>query len=175
MKPRLIDCTAAQHAEQILAILNHAITQTTALYEYRTRPLSSMADWFALKSANHLPVIGIETDHGKLMGFASYARFRPYAAFKYSVEHSVYVHPAHQGCGLGTMLLKALIERARQGNIHVMVGGIDAGNQASIQLHTALGFAHAGTIREAGFKFGRWLDLAFYQLRLDTPSQPVDG
>jgi phosphinothricin acetyltransferase len=56
-----------------------------------------------------------------------------------------------------------------------MVGGIDASNQGSIRLHEKLGFVHAGTIREAGFKFGRWLDLAFYQLTLNTPAHPVDG
>ena len=56
-----------------------------------------------------------------------------------------------------------------------MIGGIDAANLGSIKLHEKLGFVHAGTIREAGFKFGRWLDLAFYQLTLDTPARPVDG
>ena len=65
--------------------------------------------------------------------------------------------------------------QARAQGVHVLVGGIDAANQGSIALHTKLGFEHAGTIRQAGFKFGRWLDLAFYQRILDTPAQPVDG
>ena len=56
-----------------------------------------------------------------------------------------------------------------------MIGGIDATNAASIALHEQLGFRHAGTLPQVGFKFGRWLDLAFYQLLLDTPSRPVDG
>ena len=56
-----------------------------------------------------------------------------------------------------------------------MVGGIDVTNTASIALHEKLGFTHAGTIRHAGFKFGRWLDLGFYQLLLQTPAHPVDG
>jgi phosphinothricin acetyltransferase len=56
-----------------------------------------------------------------------------------------------------------------------MVGGIDASNRASIALHEKLGFFHAGTVKQAGFKFGRWLDLAFYQLLLETPESPVDG
>ncbi len=175
MTPRLIDCTEARHAESILGILNNAIEHSTALYEYRPRPLTAMSDWFAVKTANHFPVIGVEAAHGELMGFASYGTFRNFAAFKYTVEHSVYVHPLHQGCGVGRMLLEALIARARQGNVHTLVGGIDAGNRASIQLHESLGFVHAGTIRAAGFKFGRWLDLAFYQLTLDTPENPVDG
>lgn len=72
------------------------------------------------------------------------------------------------------MPLQAL-KRAQQQNRHGLAGAIDADNSASITLHEHLGFSYAGTIREAGFKFGRWLDLAFYQLRLDTPADPQDG
>jgi L-amino acid N-acyltransferase YncA len=71
--------------------------------------------------------------------------------------------------------MERLIALAREQELHVMVGGIDATNTVSIALHEKLGFVHAGTIREAGFKFGGWLDLAFYQLTLQTPRQPVDG
>jgi phosphinothricin acetyltransferase len=56
-----------------------------------------------------------------------------------------------------------------------MVGCIDAENAGSIALHRSLGFVHSGTIREAGFKFGRWLDASFYQIVLPTPETPVDG
>jgi phosphinothricin acetyltransferase len=68
-----------------------------------------------------------------------------------------------------------LIDAARSQNYHLLVGGIEASNSGSIALHEALGFKHAGTIREAGFKFGRWLDLSFYQLTLQTPAQPSDA
>ena len=71
--------------------------------------------------------------------------------------------------------MQELIAEARQRQVHVMVGGIDAANRGSIALHERLGFRHAGTLEQVGFKFGRWLDLAFYQLVLDTPSHPIDG
>jgi phosphinothricin acetyltransferase len=71
--------------------------------------------------------------------------------------------------------MEKLIVAAREQDLHVMVGGIDATNTVSIALHEKLGFVHAGTIRESGFKFGSWLDLAFYQLTLQTPLRPVDG
>jgi len=71
--------------------------------------------------------------------------------------------------------MQELIAAARQREVHAMIGGIDATNAASIALHEQLGFRHAGTLPQVGFKFGRWLDLAFYQLLLDTPSRPVDG
>ena len=172
---KLIPCTHEQHAQPILAILNEAIANSTAIYDYQPRTLDSMAGWFKAKEAGHFPVLGLVSDDGELLGFASYGSFRAWPAYKYTVEHSVYVHHLHRGRGLGEQLLQALVAHARTQGAHVLVGGIDAAKQGSIALHTKLGFEHAGTIRQAGFKFGRWLDLAFYQLILDTPAQPVDG
>ena len=172
---RRVNCSLERHAAAILGILNEAIVNSTALYDYRPRPPDSMPDWFSAKAASNYPVIGLESDAGELLGFASYGRFRTHAAYKYSVEHSVYVHAAHRGKGLGLQLMQELIAAARRQDYHALIGGIDVDNLASIGLHTKLGFVHAGTIRQAGFKFGRWLDLAFYQLLLPTPQHPVDG
>jgi len=170
-----IDCSLEAHGDAILDIFNEAIVNSTALYDYEPRPRESMEGWFKTKQANGFPVIGAVDEDGHLCGFASYGTFRAWPAYKYSVEHSVYVHKEHRGQGLGRLLMERLITAARDRQVHVMVGGIDKANQGSIVLHERLGFMHAGTIRQAGFKFGRWLDLAFYQLVLDTPEQPVDG
>lgn len=172
---RLVDCTHERHADQILAIFNDAIATSTALYDYKPRPREAMDGWFKTKQQGGFPVVGLENADGELMAFASYGTFRAFPAFKYSVEHSVYVDGRFRGRGLGEAMMAILIERARANGVHVLVGGIDASNQGSIRLHEKLGFVHAGTIRQAGFKFGRWLDLAFYQLTLDTPDNPVDG
>ncbi|AXV80274.1 GNAT family N-acetyltransferase [Ralstonia solanacearum] len=172
---RLIDCTEAEHACAILEILNEAILNSTALYDYAPRPPQAMATWFAAKRAGGFPVVGAVDASGKLLGFASWGTFRAFPAYKYTVEHSVYVHHACRGRRLGEHLLRELIRRAHEAQVHVLVGCIDAANSASIGLHMRLGFVHAGTIREAGFKFGRWLDAAFYQLNLEMPAQPVDG
>ena len=112
---------------------------------------------------------------GELLGFGSYGTFRAWPAYKYSVEHSVYVAPSQQGRGVGKQLMQRLIQSATEQELHSLIGGIDASNASSIAFHQRLGFVHAGTIKEAGFKFGRWLDVAFYQLLLDTPAAPVDG
>ncbi len=109
------------------------------------------------------------------MGFASYGRFREQPAFKYTIEHSVYLHPDFRGRGVAKELMLQLIQFAKQQDYHVMVGAIDLENEGSIYLHQRLGFKHSGTISQAGFKFGRWLDLGFYQLTLSTPVNPVDG
>lgn len=172
---KLVSCNLEQHGDAILEILNEAIENSTALYDYQPRPKESMAGWFATKRAGDFPVIGIESPEGKLLGFASYGTFRAWPAFKYSVEHSIYVHHQHRGQGLGEKLLLAIIEAARERQKHVLIGGIDSSNLGSIALHEKHGFKKVGELPQIGFKFGRWLDMAFYQLTLETPQTPTDG
>jgi phosphinothricin acetyltransferase len=172
---QFVACTQEAHAEEILSILNEVIVNSTALYEYKPRNLESMMGFFKEKKMSNFPIIGAVSSSGELLGFASYGVFRARPAYKYSVEHSVYVHKNHRGKGVGAALMQQLIAKAVEQQYHVMVGGIDQSNHASVAFHQRLGFSHAGTIRQAGFKFGRWLDLAFYQLILQTPHEPVDG
>lgn len=104
----------------------------------------------------------------------SYGTFRAWPAYKYTVEHSAYVHKDHRGLGLGRQIMKSLIAAAQENNVHALIGGIDTTNVGSIALHEGLGFKHVGTLPQVGYKFGRWLDLSFYQLLLDTPLNPVE-
>lgn len=170
----LIACTEARHAAAILDIFNHAIVHSTALYDYKPRTAESMAGWFETKRRNDFPVLGIEDEGGRLLGFASYGTFRAWPAYKYSVEHSIYIHHECRGQGLGRRLLTSLTEAAAARDVHTMVGAIDLSNQASIALHERMGFQPAGVIRQAAYKFGAWLDLAFYQKILDTPVHPTE-
>jgi phosphinothricin acetyltransferase len=170
-----IHCSRERHGDAMLEIFNDAILHSTALYDYRARTPQNMDDWFAAKLRGGYPVLGFEDAAGRLLAFGSYGAFRAFPAYKYTVEHSIYVHRDQRGRGLGIALMRELIAAARAQQYHVMIGGIDMENGASIALHEKLGFVHAGTIRQAGFKFGRWLDLGFYQLTLDTPLHPVDG
>jgi L-amino acid N-acyltransferase len=169
----IISCTA-RHTEAIRAILNDAILHSTAIYDYHPRTSQMMETWFAMKAKANFPVIGAEDEAGNLLGFASYGSFRAWPAYKYSIEHSVYVDAPQRGQGLGRRLMLAVIEKAKGQNYHMMIGGIDSSNQASIALHRSLGFTHCASIKQAGFKFGRWLDLEFYQLLLPTPAKPVE-
>lgn len=171
---KLIYCNL-EHAEAILAIFNEVIRTSTALYEYKPRTPERIAEWFSSKAAKNDPVIGLETDDGILAGFASYGAFRSFPAYKYSVEHSVYVDHRFRGQGCGKRLLEELIPVVAAQGFHAMIGGIDSCNKASIALHRQLGFTHCGTVREAGFKFGRWLDLEFYQLILPGPEFPDEN
>ncbi|WP_235263502.1 GNAT family N-acetyltransferase [Nitrincola sp. A-D6] len=118
----LINCQNQQQGDAILAIFNDAILNTTALYEYLPRDRQTIDRWFADKQQLNLPVIGAVDEHGQLMGFASYGRFRPYPAFNSTVEHSIYLHPNYRGQGIGKVLLQALIERANSQQYHCMIG-----------------------------------------------------
>ena len=171
----IVQCRFERHADAILEIFNEAIINSTALYDYKPRTSQNMVAWFEAKRNGGFPVIGIEDADGVLLAFGSYGTFRAWPAYKYTVEHSVYVHKDHRGRGLGISVMQALVAAARQNDVHAMVGGIDATNAGSIALHERQGFRLVGTLPQGGFKFGRWLDLAFYQLLLDTPRQPVDG
>ena len=172
---QFVTCTPDAHAGAILEIFNDAIVNSTALYDYQPRKPESMAGWFKAKQELGAPVIGAVDAGGTLLGFTSYGTFRAWPAYKYTVEHSVYVHKDHRGQGIGEALLRRLVEEAGRRDVHVLVGVIDMANRGSIALHERLGFTHSGTVREAGFKFGRWLDVGFWQRTLATPALPVDG
>ena len=163
-----IDC-GPEHLEAIRAIFNDAIENTTALYECEQRPVEFMTEWFAAKQAHRQPVLGALDDDGSLMGFGSYGPFRSQAAFRWTVEHSLYVAEPYRRRGLGRQVLQRLVERAGEQRFHLMIGVIDADNRASITLHEELGFEASGCLRQSGFKFGRWLDVVLYQRVLGGP------
>jgi L-amino acid N-acyltransferase len=171
---KVIDCSF-HHAPEILAIFNEEIASSTGLYDYKPRTMSMMEAWFEAKTKGNYPVRGLVDEDGSLAGFASYGPFRPWPAYKYSVEHSVYVHKNKRGQGLGRRLVQEIIELAKSQEYHTVIGGIDSTNVASIRLHCSLGFSSCASIKQAGFKFGRWLDLELYQLILSTPFNPSDG
>lgn len=164
-------CTEKQLPE-ILDIFNDAILNSTALYDYKIRTLETMYAWYDDKLAHNYPVLGVFDENDTLLGFATYGMFRVRPAYKYTVEHSVYVRHDKRGMGIGKILLKEIIQKAEEQDFHVMVGVIDASNEVSIKLHEHEGFVLTGIMKEVGYKFGKWLDAAFYQLTLKTPAQP---
>lgn len=157
--------------EEILAIYNDAILNTTAVYTYKEKDIYERREWFLSKREKGYPVWVYEKDY-RVAGFATYGSFREWPAYKYTVEHSIYVHKDFRNYGIGTLLLKTVIEDAQEKGYGTIVAGIDASNANSIHLHEKLGFVSAGLIHKAGYKFGQWLDLAFYQLILDGPDNP---
>ncbi|MDP4125328.1 MAG: N-acetyltransferase family protein [Bacillota bacterium] len=160
--------------ERILEIYNDAILNTTAIYTYDVQSLRDRKVWFHNKRREELPVLVFE-ENNSILGFATFGPFRAWPAYKYTVEHSVYVHPIYRNHGVGTALVKEVIRIADERGYATLVAGIDAFNENSIKMHLKLGFEHSGTIKKAGFKFNQWLDLVFYQLHLSGPENPTDG
>ena len=150
----------------MLAIYNDAVLTTTAVYDYTPRSPEQQVTWFKAKREQGLPVL-VADDSGAVAGFASYGPFRPWPAYLHSVENSLYVAPERRGRGIGSLLLPALIQRAAEHGLHTMIAGIDATNETSLRLHERFGFERVAQFREVGWKFERWLDLAFLQLMLD--------
>ena len=148
--------------EAILAIYNDAVVHTTATYDYEPRTSEAHRQWFETKRTQRFPVlVGIE--RGTVCGFASYGPFRPWAAYLHTVENSIYVAPEHRGHGVGSAILKPLLELARARGSHAMVAGIDATNTPSLKLHAKFGFEQVAHFREVGWKFERWLDVIFLE------------
>ena len=149
----------------ILEIYNHAIATSTAVYYFDPVDLAERCRWFEARLAAGYPVLVAEVE-GMVAGFGSFGDWRVPTGYAWTVEHSVYVEQAFRGRGIGSAMLRALIERARAIGKHVMIGGVDADNVASLALHEKLGFRRAGHFQEVGRKFERWLDLVFVELRL---------
>lgn len=155
------------YAKDMLAIYNEAVLNTTASFDLQCRDVEYMNDYFSEKEAGDFPILGI-VEEGALLGYASYGTFRPRAAYKRTVEVSIYIQKDHRGKGLGQMLLSQLIVKAIEQQYHCMVAAIDAQNHVSIHVHQKAGFSLCGVIKEVGYKFDSYRDLVFMQLLLPT-------
>lgn len=154
-----------EDAPIILEIINYNILNATALYDYEPRTLENQLAILEEKLSKGFPVI-VATEKETVVGFGYYSEFRFREAYKFTVEHSVYAHPDYIGKGIGKSILENLIVLAKAQKLHTMIGVIDAENQSSIEFHKKFGFEIAGTIKESGFKFDRWLHSVFMQKML---------
>lgn len=150
---------------EILNIINHEILHGTSVYDYTERTLAIQYQWFDDKKEHKYPIL-VSVKDGKVVGFATYGMFRPWEAYKSTVEHSVYVKEGNRGAKIGEQLIIALIKKAKDQGYHVMIGGIDASNQQSYDFHAKFGFKETGRLPKVAYKFNRWLDLVFMQLML---------
>ncbi len=154
-----------EDTQAILEIINYNILNSTALYDYEPRTLENQIAIFDDKLKKGFPII-VATENEIVVGFGYYSEFRFREAYKFTVEHSVYAHPNHIGKGIGKLILENLIDLAKAQNLHTMIGVIDSENQSSIDFHKKFGFKIAGTIKDSGFKFDRWLHSVFVQKML---------
>ncbi len=149
----------------ILAIYNDVVANTTAIYEDRPSTLEERQAWMDERRAQGWPVLVADVD-GQVAGFSTFGPWRSRWGYRFTVEHSVHVHPDYRGKGIGRALIEALFPRAVDLGMHVMIAQIDAEATASLRLHSRLGFRTVGTFHEVAFKFGRWLDLVVMERRV---------
>ncbi|MDR6845740.1 N-acetyltransferase family protein [Flavobacterium granuli] len=155
-----------EDTQAILDIINYNILNSTAIYDYNIRTYEIQKGFLDDKIKKKFPVI-VAVDDDKVVGFGMYGEFRFREAYKYTVEHSVYVSNEHQGKGIGKLLLQELIQLAKKQNLHTMIAVIDAENQSSIDFHEKFGFKTVGVIKDSAYKFDRWLHSVFMQLILE--------
>jgi phosphinothricin acetyltransferase len=154
-----------EDTQAILAIINHNILHSTSLYDYTVRTYEQQKNILEEKINKNFPVIVAEL-YGNVVGFGMYSEFRFREAYKFTVEHSVYVNQDFHGIGIGKLLLQELIVLAKKQKLHTMIAVIDAENQSSVEFHEKFGFKTVGIVKESGYKFDRWLDSVFMQLIL---------
>ncbi|HEY0463719.1 MAG TPA: GNAT family N-acetyltransferase [Polyangiaceae bacterium] len=159
IRPALLaDCAA------INDIYNHYVLHDTCTYQTEPETLAERQAWFERHGLQH-PVLVAE-ERGELLAWGSLSAFHPRAGYRFSVEDSVYVRHDRQHRGLGKALLGELLAAARGHGHHTVIALISADKANSIALHQRFGFTHAGLLREAGYKFETWLDVAYLQLML---------
>jgi L-amino acid N-acyltransferase YncA len=104
---------------------------------------------------------------GQVLGWGSLSPYHPRAAYRFTVENSIYVHHQHQRCGIGSLLLRELIDRSRILGHRAIIAVIDSEQSGSITLHTKFKFEKVGHFKQVGFKYGRWLDVIYLQLKVE--------
>jgi L-amino acid N-acyltransferase len=145
-------------------IYNHYVFHSTCTYQETVEPIESRRQWFGRHGAEH-PVTVAEIE-GKIVGWGSLSPYHARSAYRFTVENSVYVHHKFHRRGIGSIILKDLIERSRAIGHHVIIAGIDGEQTASVALHEKFGFEKVAHLKQVGFKFGRWLDVIYMELML---------
>jgi L-amino acid N-acyltransferase YncA len=152
-------------AAALSSIYNRYVLETTVSFEERAITLAEMVDRIEEVRAADLPWFVAE-ENGVVAGYAYATKWKGRSAYRFSVETSVYLAAGWQGKGLGTSLYQHVLNQLRGLGIHLAIGGIALPNPASIALHEKLGFRKVAHFSEVGFKFGKWVDLGYWQLRL---------
>lgn len=154
----------ARDATDVCSIYNHYVERTIATFELIAVPAEEMARRI-VNVSGQLPWLVWEQD-GMVLGYAYATLWKSRAAYAHSVETTVYLAPDPTGRGIGTVLYRSLLDRLRSLGVHCAVGAIALPNAPSVALHEKLGFAKIGQFHQIGFKFGEWIDVGYWQIKL---------
>lgn len=153
-------------SKALAAIYNYYISHTCITFE--EIPVTENDIKERIQSHNlNLPWIVYE-ENGEIAGYAYATEWKSRCAYKFSVESTVYLKQGKQGKGIGTILYRELLNRIAKSNIHAVIGGIALPNNPSVALHEKLGFEKVAQFKEVGFKFGKWIDVGYWELVLSN-------
>jgi phosphinothricin acetyltransferase len=158
----IVRAATAADAAEIARIYNYYVENTVITFEESAVPSGEMAERMAEVGSHGLPWLVAELD-GKVAGYSYATRWKTRAAYRHSVETTVYLQHGLTGRGIGRALYSALLPILRECGIHAVIGGAALPNAASVALHESLGFEQVATFRQVGFKHGRWVDVAYWQ------------
>jgi len=152
-------------AEQIRAIYNHEVLHTAATFDLVPRSAADQIAWMEARSGAFSTIVAVDpTDpDGEVVGFGALSPYKERAAYRTSVEDSVYVRRDRNGEGIGTIIVRSLLHHAATSGFHAVFARINASGDGSIALHRKCGFQLVGVEREVGRKFNRWHDVALMQ------------
>lgn len=164
-------------AESIRAIYNYEVLRTFATFDLVPRSLVDQQEWITDRSGAFAAIVVVDSDEdaASVVGFGSLSPYKDRAAYRTSVEDSVYVHQDHQGRGIGKLIVTELIDIARLSGFHAVFARIAAPGEASRALHVSCGFQLVGVEREVGRKFNRWLDVVIMQTVLASSGNNVQS
>lgn len=160
----MIRSATANDAPEIVRIYNHYIEHSTITFEESVVTVETMADRIR-NVVSSWPWLVFE-ESGRLVGYAYATEWNGRCAYRYSAESSIYLDPNSCGRGIGLRLYQALLALLYQRELHTVIGGIALPNDASIALHEKLRFKKVAHFSEVGFKFGRWIDVGYWQLKM---------
>jgi L-amino acid N-acyltransferase YncA len=151
-------------AAAIAAIYNAYVVGTTVSFEEEAVGEVEMAERMGKIMEGHRWIVAEED--GRILGYAYYGPFRTRSAYRHTAETTVYLDQGERGRGLGTELYAEIIELAKAAGFHALLGGVALPNEASVRLHEKFGFRKVAHLEAVGFKFGRWIDVGFWELIL---------
>jgi len=168
--PVTIRASQDEDVEAMLAIYRHHIGRGVDLsLVHESEPLQPHDLKRRRRNMRNYRLPHLVADRGgAVVGYAYAVLFRKRPAYRYTLKHSIYVHPEHQHSGVGRMLLVSLIDNCAAAGYRQMIGYIDAANKPSIQLHQSCGFRQVGYLCSVGYKFGKWTDVLMVQRSLGS-------
>lgn len=150
-----------EDASGICSIYNYYVTHSICTFEEEPVPVPEMTNRIR-EILSSYPWLVLE-EEGEIRGYIYATKWKSRSAYRYSTELSVYVRHGYQGRGIGKILMERLLQELKASGIHTVIGGIVLPNERSVRLHESFGFQKVAHFSEVGFKFGKWLDVGYWQ------------